>query len=92
MDAPGSLHHVIVRGIERRKIFENDKDRKDFIRRLGQVVIEEQAACFAWSLLPYHAHILLRTGSIPLAKMMRRKRKLGKLWTLPIFLRRKVVG
>ncbi|MEI9478017.1 MAG: hypothetical protein WCO26_15765 [Deltaproteobacteria bacterium] len=43
MDAPGSLHHVIVRGIERRKIFENDKDRKDFLRRLGEVVIEEQA-------------------------------------------------
>jgi putative transposase len=72
LDAPGSLHHVIVRGIERRKIFENDKDRKDFLRRLGQVVIEEQATCFAWSLLPNHAHILLRTGSIPLAKMMRR--------------------
>ena len=72
LDAPGSLHHVMVRGIERRKIFENDKDREDFLRRLGRLVIEERATCFAWSLLPNHAHILLRTGSVPLAKMMRR--------------------
>ena len=72
LDAPGSLHHVMVRGIERRKIFESDKDREDFLRRLGRVVIEERATCFAWSLLPNHAHILLRTGILPLAKMMRR--------------------
>jgi len=63
---------VIVRGIERRKIFENDKDREGFLGRLGRLVIEERATCFAWSLLPNHAHILLRTGSVPLTKMMRR--------------------
>jgi len=72
LDAPGSLHHVMVRGIERRKIFESDKDREDFLRRLGRVVIEERTTCFAWSLLSNHAHILLRTGTLPLAKMMRR--------------------
>jgi len=38
LDAPGSMHHVIVRGIERRRIFESDKDREDFLTRLGQVV------------------------------------------------------
>jgi hypothetical protein len=27
------LHHVIGRGIERKKIFTNDTDRNDFIRR-----------------------------------------------------------
>jgi putative transposase len=72
LDAPGSLHHVIVRGIERRKIFESDKDREDFLTRLGRVVKEEQATCFAWVLMPNHAHILLRTGTTPLAKMMKR--------------------
>jgi hypothetical protein len=29
LDAPGTLHHVIVRGIERRKIVDNDKDREN---------------------------------------------------------------
>ncbi len=72
LDAPGTLHHVIVRGIERRQIFRTDGDREDFLTRLGQVVEESGATCFAWVLIPNHAHILLRTGEIPLAKIMRR--------------------
>src|SRR4030043_586400 len=72
LDAPGSLHHVIVRGIERRRIFETEKDREDFLDRLEIVVTEGKATCFAWALIPNHAHILLRTGAAPLAKMMRR--------------------
>jgi hypothetical protein len=30
LDAPEVLHHVMGRGIERRKIFWNNKDRVDF--------------------------------------------------------------
>ena len=28
LDTPGLLHHVMIRGIERRKIFNDDKDRE----------------------------------------------------------------
>ena len=28
LDAPGVLHHVIIRGIERRNIFQDNKDRE----------------------------------------------------------------
>jgi REP element-mobilizing transposase RayT len=62
----------MVRGIERRRIFESDRDREDFLERLGRIVQEAQASCFAWVLIPNHAHILLRTGPTPLARMMRR--------------------
>jgi putative transposase len=72
LDAAGTLHHVIVRGIERRQIFRSDRDREDFLIRLGQVVKEGQASCFAWVLIPNHVHILVRTGATPLARMMRR--------------------
>lgn len=72
LDAPGTLHHVIVRGIERRQIFKSDRDREDFLKRLDQVVKDGQASCFAWVLIPNHAHILMRTGAMPLARMMRR--------------------
>ena len=72
LDAPGTLHHVMVRGIERRRIFENDRDREDFLDRLGKIVQEGQGSCFAWVLIPNHAHILLRTGPTPLPGMMRR--------------------
>ena len=27
LDTPGLLHHIMIRGIERRKIFNDDKDR-----------------------------------------------------------------
>ncbi len=72
LDAPGTLHHVMVRGIEKRQIFESDRDREDFLNRLGQILQEGQASCFAWALIPNHAHVLLRTGSTPLARIMRR--------------------
>ena len=29
LDAPGTLHHVIVRGIEKRRIVDDNKDRRD---------------------------------------------------------------
>jgi hypothetical protein len=31
IDAPGALHHIIVRGIERRRIFLDNQDRDNFI-------------------------------------------------------------
>ena len=31
IDAPGALHHVIIRGIERKAIFKDDADRNEFI-------------------------------------------------------------
>ena len=35
LDAPGVLHHVIIRGIERRGIFRDDFDRENFLERLS---------------------------------------------------------
>jgi putative transposase len=72
IDAPGALHHIIVRGIERRKIFRDDFDRDSFIDRLGQILTETHTDCFAWALIPNHAHLLLHTGLAPISTLMRR--------------------
>ena len=72
IDAPGALHHIIVRGIERRKIFYDNADRDHFLERLGVVLTETCTPCFAWTLIPNHLHLLLRTGSTPIATVMRR--------------------
>jgi len=72
IDAPGALHHIIVRGIERRKIFNDDVDRIIFLDRLGKVLSETHTKCFAWALIPNHFHLLLRTGACPLSTVMRR--------------------
>lgn len=31
IDAPDALHHIIIRGIERKAIFKDDLDRKNFL-------------------------------------------------------------
>jgi len=72
IDAPGAIHHIIIRGIERKKIFRNDADRTNFIERLGKIVTDTKTACFAWCLIPNHAHLLLRTGLVPNSTVMRR--------------------
>jgi REP element-mobilizing transposase RayT len=72
IDAEGALHHIIVRGIERRKIFWDDADRDSFVNRLGQVLIETHTDCFAWAMMPNHVHLLMRTGLTPIATVMRR--------------------
>jgi REP element-mobilizing transposase RayT len=72
IDAPGAVHHIIARGIERRKIFYDDQDRETFIQRLAELVAETRTQCFAWALIPNHFHLLLKTGNVPIATIMRR--------------------
>ena len=72
IDAPGALQHIIGRGIERRKIFWTDADRDDFVERLGAIIEESSTECYAWALLPNHFHLLLKTGNLSLAMVMRR--------------------
>ena len=72
IDAPGALHHIITRGIEKRDIFKDDRDRQSLMSRLGKILQETDTLCFAWALLPNHFHLLLRTGSTPLSTVMRR--------------------
>jgi len=72
IDAPGALHHIIVRGIERSRIFDDDQDRYAFLERLGQVLTETKTDCYAWALIPNHFHLLLRTGTAPVATVMLR--------------------
>ena len=72
LDAPGVVHHVIIRGIERRKIFLDEKDCQDFVERLGDLLLDTGTKCYAWALLTNHAHFLLRTGQVGLADLMRR--------------------
>jgi REP element-mobilizing transposase RayT len=72
IDAPGAIHHIICRGIEGQNIFWDESDHTDFLQRLEKILDETNAPCFAWSLLPNHFHLLLRTGNAPIATVMLR--------------------
>jgi REP element-mobilizing transposase RayT len=62
----------MARGIERRKIFLEEEDYQDFVDRLGKVLGEGGGICYAWSLMPNHFHLLLRTGQGTLVRLMQR--------------------
>jgi len=61
IDAPGALHHIMARGIERRDIFEDDFDRNNFLERIEKIILETDSRCYAWALIPNHFHLLLKT-------------------------------
>jgi putative transposase len=72
LDAPGVLHHVMIRGIERGNIFRSNKDRDDFLDRLAVLCPGTQTICYAWAFMSTHAHFLFRSGTEPLSRLMRR--------------------
>lgn len=60
IDAPGALHHVICRGIERRRVFDDDAEWDNLVERLGPTVLKETSRpCYGWSLLSNHFHCSL---------------------------------
>ena len=71
IDIPGLLQHVIVRGIERSKIFLDDYDRQRFVERFDRLLVKTGTDCYAWALIPNHFHLLLRCNRVELSRFMR---------------------
>lgn len=67
---PEALYHVVVRGNNREPIFFSGGDYRKYL----QVVQEGKArfACrlFAYALMTNHIHLMIQTGSRPIAKLM----------------------
>jgi putative transposase len=72
LDAPGTLHHVMIRGIEGANIFRDDKDREHFLSRLGEIGKATGTRILAWALMDNHVHLLLFSGSSGLPSFMRK--------------------
>src|SRR4030042_836780 len=71
LDAPGALHHIMGRGIERTNIFRTDQDREDFLNRLADLCLDGNLMVYAWSLMSNHFHLLARTGRQSISRSMR---------------------
>ena len=72
LDAPGTFHHVIGRGIAGSKIFKSRKDREDFLRRMAQLCECRAHTVYAWALMDTHFHLLIRTGNESISWSMRK--------------------
>ena len=72
LDTPGTLHHVMIRGIEQGSIVRDDNDKNEFLKRMGMLAKETATAIYAFALMNNHAHILLKSGPRGLPTYMRR--------------------
>ncbi len=71
LDYPGALHHVIGRGIDGLYIFNELKDKREFLRRIKKCLDESSLRIYGWCLMGNHFHILIQTGKTSLAEFMR---------------------
>lgn len=72
IDAHGYLYHVIARGIERRSIFNDSRDKDYFLKKLGDITADTGTPVYAFALIPNHFHLLLRRMLVPVAQVMQR--------------------
>jgi REP element-mobilizing transposase RayT len=71
-DAPGTAHHVWLRGVERRALFLDDRDEGTYLDRLGRVLPDEGVRCLAWALMENHVHLVVLSGDRPISHAMHR--------------------
>jgi putative transposase len=67
---PGGCFHLIGRGLERRCIFRNHVDKRDFLARIGEHLQRTDYQCLAWALMSNHYHFLVRAGTSSLKTPM----------------------
>ncbi len=75
LGTPGTLHHVVIRCIEQRKIVADNIDRRNFVDRMGYLSSETDTVIYAWVLLANHTHILLRSDLLGLLGSYQRSGK-----------------
>ena len=73
LDAPGALHHIMVRGIDKTNIFVDHQDKALFLERLGKNITEGQCSVYAWVLMDNHLHILFKSGKHGISAVMRKQ-------------------
>ena len=66
------IYHIMLRGINKQVIFEDDEDRKKFIETLKTYKAISGYKIFAYCLMSNHAHILLKVGQEDIDLIVRR--------------------
>ena len=66
------IYHVILRGINRQRIFEDGDDIRRFLELLKRYRAECGYELYAWCVMPNHVHLLIREGKEDLGHVFRR--------------------
>jgi putative transposase len=68
----GAIHHLTVRGVERRTIFRDEQDHERFLRCLGEGVKQFGIRLYLFCLMDNHVHLLVETPQANLSAFMHR--------------------
>jgi len=72
IEYPGAIYHVTSRGIDRRKIFNEDKDCRHLVHLLKEGADFFRVEVIAYCLMSNHFHFLLQTKEANLSRFMQR--------------------
>ena len=75
-----NIYHVMLRGVNRQTIFEDNEDRHVFLTELQKCKEISGFTLYAFCLMPNHVHLLLKTNREPLEKVFRRLDTRYALW------------
>lgn len=74
------IYHILLRGINRQSLFEDDADRLKFLEVLVKYKEISHCRIFAYCLMDNHIHILLQEGREPLGRMVQRLSSSYVIW------------
>jgi putative transposase len=66
----GAIYHVMARGNRKQAIFDDDRDRRRFLKIIAVALGEFGAECFAYSLMGNHFHKILHTPRANISQVM----------------------
>lgn len=81
IEYPGALYHVTSRGDRQEAIFDDDQDRRAFLKVLGDVVSRYRWRCHAYCLMGNHYHLVIETLEANLTKGMRQLNGVFTQWS-----------
>lgn len=78
LEFEGALYHVLTRGNQRQRVFQDERDREKYLLLLANYGPQYAFHLYAYALMSNHVHLLIETGAVPLSRIMQR---LGSAYT-----------
>ncbi|MDT8903390.1 transposase [Anaeroselena agilis] len=66
------VYHIMLRGINRQVLFEEEEDKAKFLDTIKQYKTKKEYKILGYCLMDNHAHILIKEGNEPIANTMKR--------------------
>ena len=66
------VYHVMIHGINKQNIFEDDEDRQRFIERLSIAKTKFDFELYAYCLMDNHVHLLIKQNTADLSSIMKK--------------------